>query len=73
MNDIKKLADDADMIIDGYAFKKFGANIQVINLHNLKSIAVIDARDKVIETTMIDDEISQMMDYYIRNKIFMED
>ena len=36
MTDILKIADNADMIINGYAFTKDNENIRVLNLNNKK-------------------------------------
>ena len=52
MIDIHEIADNADMIVNGYAFTKCDGNIRVLNLNNVESAAVINAKDEVIETTM---------------------
>lgn len=44
MIDIYKAADDADMIVDGYAFKIQDDFVRVLNLNNAKSSVVIDKR-----------------------------
>ncbi|MBD5112610.1 MAG: hypothetical protein HDT42_08800 [Ruminococcaceae bacterium] len=62
MIDIHEIADNADMIVIGYAFTKCDGNIRVLNLNNVESAAVINAKDEVIETTM--DEIEK--DFILR-------
>ena len=72
MTDIAKVADDADMIVNGYAFTKDGQNIRILNLNSPNRAAVINKEAAVIETNMDDIEIVIVTDYYNRNKKFME-
>ena len=72
MTDIAKVADDADMIVNGYAFTKDGQNIRILNLNSPNRAAVINKEAAVIETNMDDIEIGIVTDYYNRNKKFME-
>ncbi len=72
MTDIAKVADDADMIVNGYAFTKAGQNIRILNLNNPNRAAVINKEADVIETNMDDIEIVIVTDYYNRNKKYME-
>lgn len=67
-----EIADNADMIVDGYAFTKDEVGCRVIDLNNPDSAMVINADDRVIETTMSDIEITIVLDMYKRNKAFME-
>ena len=61
------------MIVNGYAFTKCDGNIRVLNLNNVESAAVINAKDEVIETTMCEIELDIVMDIYSRDKVYMED
>ncbi len=70
--DIKKIADKADMIINGYAFTKDDDWVRVLNLNCINHAAVI-LKDKIVETNMDDVEKEIVMDYYQRNKQFMEE
>lgn len=70
--DIKVIADKADMIINGYAFTKDNERVRVLNLNCINHAAVI-LNDKVVETNMDDVEKEIVMDYYNRNKEFMEE
>ncbi|MBO5458646.1 MAG: hypothetical protein J5981_00155 [Lachnospira sp.] len=70
--DIKDIADKADMIINGYAFTKDNEWVRVLNLNCINHAAVI-LNDKIVETNMDDIENGIVMDYYIRNKQFMEE
>lgn len=68
---VREIADKADMIVDGYAFTNSEAGCRIIDLNNTHSAMVVDARDRVLETTMDDIEIGIVMDLYKRNKKFM--
>lgn len=54
MIDYKTVAEDANMIINGYAFTKDGENIKVLNLNNPEMATVFDKNCDVLETTMSD-------------------
>ena len=66
-----EIADNADMIVDGYAFTMDEAGCRVIDLNESNNSMVINSEDEVIETTMEDIEISIVMDLYKRNKVFL--
>ena len=70
--DIKEIADKADMIVNGYAFTKDGEQVRVLNLDYLNHAAVI-LNDRVVETNMDDIETQIALDYYEKNKRFMEE
>lgn len=70
--DIIDIADKADMIINGYAFTKEGEKIRVLNLNCVNHAAVI-YKDVIIETNMDDIEAEIIMDYYRKNRQFMEE
>lgn len=69
---IREIADNANMIINGYAFTRDGEYIRVLNLNCLNHAAVI-YKDKIIETNMDDIEKQIVEDYYQTNKQFMEE
>lgn len=70
--DMKAIADNADMIINGYAFTKDSEWVRVLNLNCINHAAVI-LNDKIVETNMDDVEKEIVMDYYKHNKQFMEE
>ncbi|MBQ1527821.1 MAG: hypothetical protein IIZ75_11835 [Lachnospiraceae bacterium] len=72
MIDVVKAAEEAQMIVAGYAYKRKGDWIEVINLNNPIKVVVLSRNNKVIETTMDDIEIEIVKDYLIRNIEFME-
>ena len=73
MLDIKKVADEADMIINGYAFTKCEEGVQILNLNRPDKAMVLSKAGETLETTMDDIEIQIVKDYYRDNKKFMED
>ena len=56
---ILKIAEDADLIVKGYAFKKNGDFIHVFNMNDGFSAMVIDNDGTMIETNM--DDIQQAL------------
>lgn len=56
MNDIKKIADEADMNINGYGFTRIDKGIKVLNLNFPSSAAVLTVTRDVLETCMDDIE-----------------
>ena len=72
MIDIKKLADEADVITNGYAFFKHELGVRVLNLNNTSSAAVFSRENEMLETTMDDIEIAIVRDYLERSWKYME-
>lgn len=72
MIDIVKIAENAKMIVNGYAFSVIPAGVQVVNLDR-KTACVFGDDETVIETSMDDIEMEIVADYYRRNKKYMED
>ena len=64
MNNIIEIADNADMIINGYAFTKDAESIRVLNLNNRAKAVCLDKNGKVLETSMDDIEIGIVKQYY---------
>ena len=74
MFDPRTFADEADVIIDGYAFiKKEEGRITIVNLNREGHAAVIFPSGEVVETSMDDIELSIAMDYLERAKPYMEE
>ncbi|MCD8300310.1 MAG: hypothetical protein LUC41_03955 [Clostridiales bacterium] len=73
MIDIKNVADNADMIINGYAYTKENEKIRVLNLNNVLSAAVLSSEGEILETNMPDIEAAIAVKYYTQNREFMED
>lgn len=73
MIDIKTIADDADMIVNGYAFKRCEEGYRVLNLNRPDRATVLSVDGKVMETSMDDIEIRIVTDYLEKNRKFMEE
>ena len=72
MCDILAVADAAEMIVNGYAFTKDGKIVKVLNLNRTWKAAVLSAEGEVLETSMDDFELDIVLEYYRRNRKFME-
>ena len=72
MADVQKLADAAEVIVQGYAFIDRGEGVTVINLHKPDHAAYF-YNNELVETNMDDIENQIVLDYYLNNKQFMED
>lgn len=73
MIDIIKIADTADLIVNGYAFTKCIEGYKILNLNKPGYALVLSADGETLETTMNDIEIQIVKDYYKKNKKFMGD
>ena len=73
MPDIKTIADNADVIINGYAFTRKDDSIQVLNLNCPDKAVVFSADGEVLETTMDDIELSIASRYLQQAQNYMED
>lgn len=71
MIDVQKLADVADVIVQGYAFIDRGEGISVVNLHKPDHAAYF-YNDELIETTMDEIEAYKVNKLYQDNVKYME-
>lgn len=72
MPDLKKISDDADMIVCGFAYKKEDDGVHIFDLNNGSGAAVITADGSLVETNMDDIEFSIAQKYYLSNEKYME-
>lgn len=72
-NELKAVADNADVIINGYAFKRNDQNISVLNLNRPDKASVLTTTGSVIETSMDDIELEIVRTYLTRGLKYMED
>ncbi len=70
MLDVKKIADSADVVLNGYAFTSENQNIKVINLNQPTKSALI-IHDEISETSMDDIEIDIVMEYFQKTKKYI--
>ena len=73
MLNIKEVADEADVIVNGYAFKRCEEGFRVLNLHRPDKAVVFSNQGEVLETSMDDIELSIASGYLEQNRKYMED
>ena len=71
MTDIDKVAEQAEMIVNGYAYTQKENQIHVLNLNRPMSAAVFSKNGKMLETTMDDIELQIVRDYLANNREFL--
>lgn len=69
---VQEIADQADMIVAGYAFIVLKDHIEITDLNNLSKTAVIQ-NDELVESVMSDEEDAIVMKYYNRNKDLLKE
>jgi len=67
-----QIADDANMIIKGYAFTKDGTFIRIFNLNDGKSAMVISPDGTMLETNMDEIEQALVLDIWKKDAKYME-
>lgn len=72
MVDMKQVADEAEVIIDGYAFSRYNGGYRVLNLNAPDKAAVFAADASVLETTMDDIELHIASKYLNSSLKYME-
>ena len=70
--EIRKIADEADMIIKGYAFTKDDNFIKIFNTNDGISAMVINLDGNMIETNMDDIEQALVKNIWERDSKYME-
>ena len=71
--DINKIADNADIIIAGYAYTISGEQVFVLNLNNPKEACTLSIDGEMLSSNMNDVTINLVQAYYLKNKQFMVD
>lgn len=69
---LQAIADNADVIVNGYAFTKSDDRIFVLNLNKPDRAAVLRSSGEVLETSMDDIELSIVTEYLQRNLKYIE-
>lgn len=68
----QEIADNADMIVAGYAFTVKGDYTEVVDLAEINKVASI--QDNVIaESLMSDEEDANILRYYLKNREVLEE
>jgi len=73
MTDVMCVANNADMIINGYAFTREDDRIRILNLNNPTKALSLNRDGLVLETSMDDIEIQIVKGYLKKNLEFMEE
>lgn len=71
-DELIRIADEADIIVNGYAFKVRDKNVSVLNLNRSDKAAVLAIDGTVLETSMDDIELSIVQNYLQRNRSYLE-
>lgn len=71
-SEIKKIAENSDLIVDGYAFSRCDIGFRVLNLNNPERASVVDINGDILETNMDDIEARIVSDYLIKSLVFLE-
>lgn len=70
---LRQVADKADMIVNGYAFTLLeDGRVRVLSLDRPERAAVLDAEGSVLETSMDDIELSIVQGCLNRNREFLD-
>ncbi len=67
-----RIADEADVIINGYAFTRKEDHVAVLNLNCPDCAAVMTRSGDVLETSMDDIELVIVREYLARSLKYME-
>lgn len=70
--ELRAIADNADVIINGYAFTQKGENVSVLNLNRPDKASVLSKSGVVLETSMDDIELEIVRTYLARSLKYME-
>ena len=73
MIDVKEVADNADLIVNGYAFTKCSLGYRVLNLNRPSKAAVLSKEGEMLETSMDDIELRIVKNYLEQDKMLMEE
>lgn len=65
------VAEQADMIVNGYAFTLRDGAVRVFNLNRSNRACVLSMSGEVLETSMDDIELSIVLDYFERNRKYL--
>lgn len=72
MVDVHKIADEAEVIIDGYAVSRCGAGCRVMNLNMPDKVTVFSKDGIALETTMDDIELHIAQKHFLAAQKYME-
>lgn len=65
-----KIADEAELIVGGYAMMRHELGIRIVNLHSGNAL-ILSSDCRVLETSMDDLEVAVAIDYLKTNRSFL--
>lgn len=71
-DELIRIADAADVIVNGYAFQRKEQGIAVLNLNRPDRAVLMTEAGEVLETSMDDIELAIVREYLLRNLKHME-
>lgn len=72
MVDVHKIADEAEVIIDGYAVSRWGTGCRVMNLNMPEKVTFFSKDGIALETTMDDIELHIAQKHFLAAQKYME-
>lgn len=72
MIDVEKIADESEMIVNGYAFTKCDLGYRVLNLYDPQKAIVLSANGEMLETSMDGIEEGIVKSYFEKNRDVLE-
>lgn len=69
---LRLVADNADVIVNGYAFKRDGDRVSVLNLNKPDCAVFMTLEGDILETSMDDIELEIVRGYLRVNRKYME-
>ena len=73
MTSFHEIADNAAVIVNGYALQKIEKGIRVVNIHKPTHTAIFSDRGELLETSMDDIELHIAQKYYEKGLTYMEE
>lgn len=73
MLNIREIANESDLIVNGYSFTRCEHGYRVLNLNKPDRAVMLSSDGEVLETSMDDIELSIVQDYWKRNARFLEE
>lgn len=69
--EINRIADEANMIFNGYAFTVVDDKVKVLNLNNPEQACVLTKEGEMISSNMDEITLNLVQAYYLKNIEFM--
>ncbi len=70
---VKRIADMADMIVNGYAFTRTPQGYRILNLNAPEHAALLSPSGEMMSTSMDNIELGIVQEYLSKNRFLLED